>query len=159
MLGVLQGPVFSEQYNKTAQKADRLYRQPNKLWSTIHTLIHNCADPMSSSQVHASRALAVWLRQHFMCCNCRGFWADLLNEAGLPPSSTSRQEHKHWWWQAHNMVSEHSAATRGGHPWVFPALTDDEFQEEYGGYSDRLRCQNPWFMPFETAEEMWTMTG
>ena len=57
------------------------------------------------------------------------------------------------------MVSEHTAATRGGHPWVWPGLTDEEFSEAYGRYNDRLRCQNPWFMPFKTAEEMWTMKG
>lgn len=52
------------------------------------------------------------------CSNCRGFWsADVLNGIGLPPDSSEREAHKRWWWMAHNMASEHSAATRGGHPW------------------------------------------
>lgn len=55
------------------------------------------------------------------------------------------------------MVSEHSAATRGGHPWLYPALTDAQMEEDFGQYSDRIRCQNPWFMRYEDADRMWTL--
>ena len=44
-----------------------------QVWSTIHGLMHNTRDPMTRQQVEASQSLAVWLRQHFFCCNCR--WA------------------------------------------------------------------------------------
>lgn len=155
---VLQGPLYSAKWNQTSEEAEKLYRQPNKLWSAVHTLIHNCRDPMPRAQVAASRSIAVWLRSHFMCCNCRGFWGnDVLDAIGLPPESTSREEHKLWWVNAHNMVSEHAAATRGGHPWIWPAYSDADFAKKYGGVSDRLRCQNPWFLPYEDAEKMWTI--
>lgn len=55
------------------------------------------------------------------------------------------------------MASEHSAATRGGHPWLWPAATDAEMAAQFGRYSDRIRCQNPWFLPYEEAERMWTI--
>jgi hypothetical protein len=71
--------VHSSQWNHTAAKAAALYRQSNKVWSTIQTLVHNMRDPMPPTQVTASRALAVWLRQHFMCCNCRGMWATYVS--------------------------------------------------------------------------------
>lgn len=100
MLCWLQGPVYGNEWNHTARHAEELYRQPNKLWSALHTLIHNCRNPMPRKQVEASRSLAVWLRQHFMCCNCRGFWgADVLDAVGLPPDSSSREAHVRWWWQ------------------------------------------------------------
>lgn len=73
----MQGAPGSAAWNATAESANLLFHQPNKLWSTIHTLIHNCKDPMSSRQILASRALAVWLRQHFMCQNCR--WVGCMN--------------------------------------------------------------------------------
>jgi hypothetical protein len=41
----------------------------------------------------------------------------VLDAIGLPPDTTERHAHADWWWRAHNMASEHSAATRGGHPW------------------------------------------
>lgn len=48
----------------------------------------------------------------------RGMWANyVLNALGLPPTSSSRLDHMRWWWRAHNMVSEHAANSRGGHPW------------------------------------------
>jgi hypothetical protein len=76
---LLQGPVHSKAWNASIAEATKLYRQASKVWSIIHTLIHNTDDPMPGSAVQASRALAVWLRQHFMCCNCRGFWANLVS--------------------------------------------------------------------------------
>jgi hypothetical protein len=69
---VLQGVPFSAEWNATAKEAHVQYRQANKIWSLIHTLMANTADPMRAASVEASRALAVWLRQYFMCTNCRG---------------------------------------------------------------------------------------
>eukprot|EP00884_Botryococcus_braunii_P013073 jgi/Botrbrau1/21767/Bobra.43_1s0157.1 len=150
------GPLYSKGWNETARRAHVLYRQANKVWSTIHTLIHNTDDPLSVQQVEASRGIAVWLRHHFMCCNCRGFWSqDVLNAVGLPPVSRDREDHKFWWWRSHNMVSEHAAATRGGHPWVYPPMTDADFATQYGKLSAHLRCQNPWFLAREHADGMW----
>jgi len=145
-------------WNTTAHEAALLYKQANKLWSAIHTLIHNVRDPMSSAAVHASRSLALWLRQHFGCQNCRGFWAtDVLNVVGLPPETSEREKHKRWWWNVHNMVSEHTAATRGGHPWVWLAAdSDEEFAQLGAKYKTNLiRCQNPWFLPYDVALTMW----
>jgi hypothetical protein len=82
----------------------------------------------------------------------------VLNAIGLPPDTTEREAHKRWWWMAHNMASEHSAATRGGHPWIWPAAArDEQFAAEFGRYSPLLRCQNPWFLPWEAAEDMWAI--
>jgi hypothetical protein len=170
------------------------------VWSLIHTLVANTADPMRAASVEASRALAVWLRQHFMCTNCRGarpasqprnlmtdalphdapprwlafcsshrypallccaaagFWGNLVvNELGLPPDSTSREAHVRWWYYAHNAVSEHSAATRGGHPYLYPRMPRDAFQARFGSLSPQLACQNPFFLPFAHVRDMWTI--
>lgn len=61
----------------------------------------------------------------------------------------------HRWWRAHNMVSEHAAATRGGHPWVYLASGDEEFARNFGKLSPHLRCQNPWFLAKEHVHSMW----
>ncbi len=35
------------------------------------------------------------------CMISRGMWANyVLNVIGLPPKSSSREEHKLWWWRA-----------------------------------------------------------
>jgi hypothetical protein len=56
-------------------------------------------------------------------------------------------------------VSEHAASSRGGHPWVWPSQTDDEFRAEHAEYGQQLQCQNPWFLPYEFAEVMWKIPG
>ena len=66
LLLLLQGEPGSKGWNETAAEAGVIYRQSSKVWSAIHSLIHNCRDPMPWEQVQASRSLAVWLRQHFM---------------------------------------------------------------------------------------------
>jgi hypothetical protein len=53
------------------------------------------------------------------------------------------------------MVSEHAAATRGGHPWVYPPMTDADFEAQYGELSPHLRCQNPWFLARDHVDDMW----
>jgi hypothetical protein len=114
---------------------------------------------MPSSQIWASRALAVFLAQNFQCPDCRGeFEVSVLSIIGLPPSSSSRQDHQKWWWRAHNMVSEHSSSTRGGLPWLYLAQTPQEFSENVGasaGNTEVLKCQNPFFLPYEDAVTMW----
>jgi hypothetical protein len=80
--GAPQGAAFSAAWNATAKEAHVQYRQANKVWSLIHTLVANTADPMRAASVEASRALAVWLRQHFMCTNCRGAGAASQPRAG-----------------------------------------------------------------------------
>jgi hypothetical protein len=89
---------------------------------------------------------------------CLGFWGNLVvNEMGLPPDSTSREVHVRWWYDAHNAVSEHSAATRGGHPYLYPRMPRDAFQQRFGSLSPQLTCQNAFFMPFEHVRSMWTI--
>jgi hypothetical protein len=68
------GQPGSREWNETAAAVLKRMHQANKVWSTIHTVIHNARSPMSRKQVEASRGLAVWLRQTFFCSNCRGFW-------------------------------------------------------------------------------------
>jgi hypothetical protein len=152
-----QGAPFSAQWNDTTAPIVTLGRQVNRIWAAIHACIHNAPPTLRAEQVDASRAAAIWLRHHVSCCNCRGFFSALLNDVGLPPLSSSRLDHARWWWRTHNMVSEHAASTRGGHPWSWPHRTDDEFKAEYGGLSARLRCQNPFFLTWEDAVEMWTL--
>jgi hypothetical protein len=85
----------SAEWNRTVADAEALYRQPGRVWAAIHVLVHNAHDPLRPAQALASRSLAAWLRQHFMCCNCRGFWAvDVLNAVGLPPEAAEREAHK-----------------------------------------------------------------
>lgn len=157
------GPVYSEGWNATASEAASIMAQTPRVWSTLHTLIHNTNDPMSEIQVAASRSLAVFLAQNFQCPDCRGFWqTEVLDAVDLPPKSTSRKDHAYWWWRAHNMVSEHTAATRGGHPWIYLAYpTAEAFAEQVGrkeaGNAALLHCQNPFFLPFEDAFAMWTI--
>ena len=59
------------------------------------------------------------------------------------------------------MVSEHTAATRGGHPWVYPALKDAEFAEAFGAKygAPAVRCQNPWYLPYEEVDAMWNIVA
>jgi hypothetical protein len=107
------GPVYSAAWNSTASEASTIMAQTPKVWSTVHSLIHNTNDPMSNKQVWASRALALFLVQNFQCGDCRGFFhTDIIEVIGIPPDSSVRQNHQRWWWRAHNMVSEHTAATR-----------------------------------------------
>jgi hypothetical protein len=94
----------------------------------------------------------------FCCCAAAGFWGNLVvNELGLPPDSTSREAHVRWWHDAHNAVSEHSAATRGGHPYLYPRMPRDAFQARFGSLSPQLACQNPFFLPFAHVRDMWTI--
>lgn len=60
---------------------------------------------------------------------------------------------------AHRQVSEHAAASRGGHPWVWQSAPDAEFAATFEEYGGRLKCQNPWFLPYEFAELMWAIPG
>lgn len=153
-----KGAPGSAEWNATAAAGKKLYRQGNKVWSTIHTLVANTADPMRPAAVQASRALAVWLRQHFMCTNCRGFWGNaVINELGLPPATAEREAHVRWWWNAHNAVSEHTAATRGGHPYVYPRAPLGAFAQRFQHLSPLLGCQNPFFLPYEQVQRMWTI--
>ena len=103
------GPVFSPEWNATTAEVHAAYRQIGRAWAAVHTLVHNAPDPLSRRQAEASAALALWLRQTVSCCNCRGFFSQLLNEVGLPPlGSVSKLEHARWWWRTHNAVSEHA---------------------------------------------------
>jgi hypothetical protein len=68
-----------------------MHHRPTQVWSLIHTLMANTADPMRPASVEASRALAVWLRQHFMCTNCRGACAGQPHPA--PPAAFARGVH------------------------------------------------------------------
>lgn len=152
-----RGAPQSAEWNETTAPIVTLGRQINRVWAAIHACVHNAPPTLRPAQVEASRAAAVWLRQRVSCCNCRGFFSALLNEVGLPPTSAARYDHARWWWRTHNMVSEHAASTRGGHPWAYPHQTDAEFAATHGDLSTRLRCQNPWFLEWEDAVAMWTL--
>ena len=153
------GPPYTAAWNETAAHVGSLLAQTPRVWSTIHSLITNTKELMDPPQIQASQALALFLAQSFICPDCRGFWRiDVLDVIGLPPSSNDREDHIKWWWKAHNMVSEHTAATRGGHPWVYPSLTDAQFVEFVGKPANNtklLRCQNPFFLPYADAVDMW----
>ena len=152
-----RGAPRSREWNVSAAPTVALFRQVGRVWAALHTCIHNAPPTLRPAQVAASRAAAVWLRQHVSCCNCRGFFSALLSTEGLPPASSDRDAHARWWWRVHNAVAEHAASTRGGHPWAWPHRTDAEFAAEHGGLSGRLRCQNPWILPWEDAVAMWTL--
>lgn len=53
------------------------------------------------------------------------------------------------------MVSEHAASTRGGHPGVYPAYSNEEYEAKYQEFGGHLKCQNPWFLPYEFVDLMW----
>jgi len=130
-----------------------------KVWSTVHMLVANLEPTLTASQVQASQAMAMFLAQNFNCPDCRGFWrADVLNYIGMPPATTEQAAHEHWWWLAHNMVSGHTASTRGGYPWIFPEMTDADFAARYGGLNQELRCQNPYWLSKEDAHRQWKIT-
>ena len=68
----------------------------------------------------------------------------ILVRYGMPPDSNDPEEHAKWWWWGHNVASEHTAATRGGHPWIY----------QFGDI-DALQYQNPFFMSWEDAVAQW----
>ena len=37
-------------------------------------------------------------------------------------------------------------------------MRDEDFAAAFGHYSERIRCQNPWFLPWEQANEMWDLS-
>jgi hypothetical protein len=36
-------------------------------------------------------------------------------------------------------------------------MTDDQFAAEFGHLNPLLRCQNPWFLPKDHIDDMWTI--
>jgi len=105
----------------------------------------------------------MFLLENFQCGDCRGSWsAEVLAHIGLPPDSSSREEHQKWWWKAHNMVSEHTASTRGGQFWIYNAMTSEEFTNNVGipaGNPQDLNCQNPFFLSYPDAVSMWKIAS
>lgn len=53
----IPGSTLYTQWNATADVAATVVMQPSKLWSTVHTLIHNMEDPMPVNQVSRPNAL------------------------------------------------------------------------------------------------------
>jgi hypothetical protein len=152
----LTGPPYTAAWNETAVQAQSIMFQTPKVWSTVHMLIANLEPTLTASQVQASQAMAMFLAQNFNCPDCRGFWrADVLNFIGMPPATTEQAAHEHWWWLAHNMVSGHTASTRGGYPWIYPELTDADFAARFGPLNPQLRCQNPYWLAREDAHLQW----
>lgn len=153
------GPPYTAAWNQTANEAQSIMLQTPRVWSTVHSLVANLGETMTQEQVAASQGLAMFLAQSFICPDCRGFWrVDVLNIIGIPPSTTNAADHERWWWRAHNMVSEHTAATRGGYPWIYPAMSDAAFQEYFGTMANNtelLLCQNPFFLSYNDAKAMW----
>ena len=156
----LTGPPYTEAWNQTASQAQSIMIQTPKVWSTVHMLIANLPATMSADQVKASQALAQFLAFNFICPDCRGFWrTDVLNFIGGPPSTTEQAAHEHWWWLAHNMVSEHTASTRGGYPWQYPAMSDADFAARFGTLNPQLRCQNPYWLDERDARIQWRINA
>lgn len=155
------GPAYTAAWNATASSVSSLIAQTPRVWSTVHMLVANTKKSMDQVQVEASQSLALWLSQNFICPHCRGHWrTGVLDVIGLPPSSPNRIDHIKWWWRAHNMVSEHTASTRGGDSWVYPALPGDQFAETIGRGANNtklLNCQNPFFLPWDDAIKMWSI--
>ncbi len=132
-----------------AQAFDNSFR-PQMLWSLVHYLTFNLPEAISFKQASASRALASWLSENFLCTDCRGFFTIGVLEAYGPPSvdDLTGKHHMTWWWNAHNVASEHVASIRGGHPWL------NQIQD-----GDVKMYQNPYYMPFETAFEQWRVAA
>lgn len=161
----LTGPPYTAAWNETASEAQSIMIQTPRVWSLVHSLVSNIqSGVMTQEQVLASQGLAMFLAQSFICPDCRGFWrVDVLDVIGIPPSTTNSAEHEAWWWRAHNMVSEHTAATRGGYPWIYPRMNSDaEFQAYFGNMvnnTELLRCQNPFFLSYSDAKTMWKIVN
>jgi hypothetical protein len=121
--------------------------RPQHLWSLVHVLTFNLPDQLTFKQATASRALATWLSNNFVCTDCMGFFTiGILETYGPPPESLAGIDHAKWWWFGHNVASEHVASTRGGHPWI------NQFGED-----GVAQYQNPYYMPFADAYAMWKM--
>lgn len=158
----LTGPPYTQVWNDTASQAQSIMIQTPRVWSTVHSLIANLDDVMTQEQASASQGLALFLAQSFICPDCRGFWrAEVLNTIGVPPMTTEKEAHEKWWWLAHNMVSEHTASTRGGYPWIYPSLSDAQFKDYFGNLANNtelLNCQNPFFLSYSDAKAMWKIS-
>lgn len=143
---VAQADVPGSDINKALASAATLSSQPNQVWSLVHFMMHNQIAPLSPKRVAASRSLAAHLSESFWCDDCRGFFSvGVIEVYGLPPLSTNPEDHAHWWWYGHNVASEHVASTRGGHPWIHEL-----------GERDVASFQNPYFMTWKDAVDMWT---
>ena len=117
----------------------------NFIWSIIHFLMHNQPDFMTAKRVAASRTMANHLSQRFWCTNCRNYFTEgILERYGLPPQSNDATEHAKYWNFGHNVASEHVASTRGDDPWIFQM-----------GEASVAHLQNPYYVSFERAQEMW----
>jgi len=124
----------------------KLAERPCYIWSIIHFLMHNQPDAMSRIRVGASRTLAIHLSEQFWCTNCRGYFTEgILELHGLPPQSSDPTDHAAYWNFGHNIASEHVATTRGDDPWQYQ-LGEDSVKD----------FQNPFYLSFETAVQMWT---
>lgn len=143
---VAQANVPDSAINKALAEAGTLSSQPNQVWSLVHFVIHNQQAPLSPKRIAASRALAAHLSESFWCDDCRGFFSvGVIERYGLPPLSSDPEDHAKWWWYGHNVASEHVASTRGGHPWIHEL-----------GEKGVASFQNPYFVTWKDAVEMWT---
>jgi hypothetical protein len=143
---VAQANIPDSPISKALAEAGTLASQPNQVWSLVHFLMHNQQAPLTSKRIASSRALAGLLSESFWCDDCRGFFSvGVIERYGLPPMSSNPEDHAKWWWYGHNVATEHVASTRGGHPWIH------ELREQ-----SVASFQNPFFMIWEDAVEMWT---
>mmetsp|Transcript_51750 Transcript_51750/g.144610 ORF Transcript_51750/g.144610 Transcript_51750/m.144610 type:complete len:682 (-) Transcript_51750:131-2176(-) len=123
--------------------------RPCKIWSVIHFYMHNLVEPVTADVAYAAQALAAFLGQKFTSPVDRGFFqAGVIGKIGLPPTSANREDIAKWYWYAHNIVSEHAAATRGVQPWLTIKMPDPN--------KSPSTKQNDWFMPWDTAVQQWT---
>jgi hypothetical protein len=147
---VRQSKLPNSAVSKQLATLGSMSMRPNLIWTLVHYVTFNLPDVMSPAQVEAARFLATWLAENFWCDDCRSFFqVGVIQEyLGLPPQTNDGLQHARWWWMAHNMASEHVATSRGGHPWVFQLGED--------GYA---QYQNPYYMAWEDAVEMWRVGG
>jgi len=124
---------------------------PNKVWSIVHFTTFNLPDAATEEQAYASRALATLLGQNFWCDDCRSFFqVGVIEKFGAPPvENPSGHDIAKWWWKAHNVASEHVASTRMGHPWIH------QFGDKVDMKGVKSNLQNPFYMSFEDAYNMW----
>ena len=130
--------------------------QPNQVWSLLHFMTFNLPEKITQDQVTASQAMSTYLSQGFWCTDCRSLYTKIIDVVTGPPSVATGQAQADYWWLAHNIASEHVAATVGGHPFVYN-INDQQKIPGSGRYSGKevRSIQNNFYLPYEDAEAMW----
>jgi hypothetical protein len=150
--GSVEGSLLASILAKAAQMSG----QPNQIWSLIHFMTFNLEEKITEEQVTASQALSTYLSQQFWCTDCRALYTRIVDVVSGPPAVATGAAHADFWWLAHNLASEHVATTTGGHPFTYNVNSQLVIpgSGRYSGQEVRA-LQNHFFMPYETAQQMW----